>query len=35
MGRIKSIPTIIMGNGEIELPAMYMMKRFIGTFQIG
>ena len=30
-GRTISIPTIIIGKMEMELPAMYIMKRFIGT----
>lgn len=30
MGLRKSIPTIIMGKMEMELPAMYMIKRFMG-----
>lgn len=30
IGPKKSIPTIIMGKIEIELPAIYMIKRFIG-----
>ena len=30
IGPRKSIPTIMIGNIDMELPAMYMMKRFIG-----
>lgn len=29
-GLIRLIPTIMMGKMEIELPAMYMISRFIG-----
>lgn len=31
MGRTNIIPTIIMGNIEMELPTIYIIKRFIGT----
>lgn len=30
-GRTINMPTIIIGNIEIELPAMYIINRFIGT----
>ena len=29
-GLIRLMPTIMMGKIEIELPAMYMIRRFIG-----
>lgn len=29
-GLIRLIPTIIIGKIEMELPAMYMIRRFIG-----
>lgn len=29
-GLIRDMPTIMIGKIEIELPAMYMMRRFIG-----
>lgn len=29
-GRIRLMPTIMMGKIEIELPAMYMISKFIG-----
>ena len=31
MGRINIIPTIIIGNIEIELPAIHIMNKFIGN----
>lgn len=30
-GLMMSIPTIMMGKIEMELPAMYMINRFMGT----
>lgn len=35
MGRMKSMPTIMMGKMEMEFPAMYIRKRFIGTWNRG
>ena len=35
MGRKNSIPTIMIGNMDMELPAMYIMKRFIGSCLMG
>lgn len=31
IGRTINIPTIIIGNIEMEFPAMYIINRFIGT----
>lgn len=33
MGLTNIMPTIMMGKMEMELPTMYIMKRFIGTWE--
>jgi len=32
MGLTNIMPTIIIGNMEMELPTMYIMNKFIGTY---
>jgi hypothetical protein len=33
IGLINDIPTIMIGKIDIELPAMYMIRRFMGTWK--